>query len=120
MILPVGQVCWKGGYVLFVCICRGDRILPVGQVCWKGGYVLFVYLFVLADGSVTPGLSDLFSLGVGEWGWGEVWTHILMLFLTLLFLSSLQTCTESVTSVQGGVVSTPGYDEIICSTYAGT
>ena len=35
------------------------------------------------------------------------------------FLSFLQTCTESVTSVQGGVVSTPGYDEIICSTYAG-
>ncbi|XP_041358571.1 Bardet-Biedl syndrome 7 protein homolog isoform X2 [Gigantopelta aegis] len=29
------------------------------------------------------------------------------------------TCSESVTSVQGGVVSSPGYDEIICTTYAG-
>ncbi|XP_046325809.1 Bardet-Biedl syndrome 7 protein homolog isoform X2 [Haliotis rufescens] len=29
------------------------------------------------------------------------------------------TCSESVTSVQGGVVTTPGYDEIVCSTYAG-
>ena len=31
----------------------------------------------------------------------------------------LQTCNESVTSIQGGVVSSPGYDEIICTTYAG-
>ncbi|PVD34246.1 hypothetical protein C0Q70_05514 [Pomacea canaliculata] len=29
------------------------------------------------------------------------------------------TCSESVNSVQGGVVSTAGYDEIVCSTYAG-
>ncbi|XP_063422996.1 Bardet-Biedl syndrome 7 protein homolog isoform X1 [Mytilus trossulus] len=29
------------------------------------------------------------------------------------------TLSESVTSVQGGCVATPGYDEIVCSTYAG-
>lgn len=29
------------------------------------------------------------------------------------------TCAESVTSVQGGVVSTAGYKEIVCATYAG-
>ncbi|XP_076467410.1 BBSome complex member BBS7-like [Babylonia areolata] len=29
------------------------------------------------------------------------------------------TCSESVTAVQGGVVSSPGYEEIVCSTYAG-
>ncbi|XP_074649766.1 BBSome complex member BBS7-like [Tubulanus polymorphus] len=28
-------------------------------------------------------------------------------------------CSESVTSVQGGIVASAGYDEIICSTYAG-
>ena len=33
---------------------------------------------------------------------------------------SLQVCSESVTSVQGGIVSSPGYDEVVCSTYAGT
>ena len=43
----------------------GEWILPVGQVCWKGGHVLFVHLFVLDDGSVNPGFPDLFSLGVG-------------------------------------------------------
>ncbi|KAK6172249.1 hypothetical protein SNE40_015952 [Patella caerulea] len=29
------------------------------------------------------------------------------------------TCSESVRSIQGGIVNTPGYDEIVCSTYAG-
>ncbi|ESP04393.1 hypothetical protein LOTGIDRAFT_223884 [Lottia gigantea] len=29
------------------------------------------------------------------------------------------TCSESVTSVQGGIISSSGYDEIVCSTYAG-
>ncbi|KAK7486998.1 hypothetical protein BaRGS_00021814 [Batillaria attramentaria] len=28
-------------------------------------------------------------------------------------------CSESITSVQAGIVSTPGYEEIVCSTYAG-
>ena len=30
-----------------------------------------------------------------------------------------QTCSESVTSVQGGVIASAGYDEIVCATYAG-
>ena len=30
-----------------------------------------------------------------------------------------QSCSESVTSVQGGFVSTQEYSEIVCSTYAG-
>lgn len=30
-----------------------------------------------------------------------------------------QTCNESITSVQGGIVASAGYDEIVCSTYAG-
>ncbi|XP_052252267.1 Bardet-Biedl syndrome 7 protein homolog isoform X2 [Dreissena polymorpha] len=29
------------------------------------------------------------------------------------------TCSESITSVQGGILGTAGYDEIVCSTYAG-
>ncbi|XP_060601022.1 Bardet-Biedl syndrome 7 protein homolog isoform X2 [Ruditapes philippinarum] len=29
------------------------------------------------------------------------------------------TCSESITSVQGGIVASGGYDEIVCSTYAG-
>ncbi|KAJ8298389.1 hypothetical protein KUTeg_024920 [Tegillarca granosa] len=29
------------------------------------------------------------------------------------------TCSESITAIQGGVVGTGGYDEIVCSTYAG-
>jgi len=28
-------------------------------------------------------------------------------------------CTESITSIQGGVVASQGFDEIVCSTYAG-
>ena len=31
----------------------------------------------------------------------------------------LQSLNESVTSVQGGVVATQGFDEIVCATYAG-
>lgn len=30
-----------------------------------------------------------------------------------------QQLSESVTAVQGGVIATQGYDEIVCSTYAG-
>lgn len=34
-------------------------------------------------------------------------------------LPVLQQLSESVTSVQGGVIATQGFDEIVCSTYAG-
>ena len=34
-----------------------------------------------------------------------------------VFLS--QTLSESISSIQGGVVATPGYDEIVACTYAG-
>ncbi|ELU07577.1 hypothetical protein CAPTEDRAFT_117810 [Capitella teleta] len=34
-------------------------------------------------------------------------------------LRASQQCSESITSICGGVVSTPGYDEVVCSTYAG-
>ena len=30
-----------------------------------------------------------------------------------------QACTESITSIQGGVVGASGYDEIVAATYAG-
>jgi hypothetical protein len=38
-------------------------------------------------------------------------------FLLLGFI--LQQLSESVTAVQGGVIATQGFDEIVCSTYAG-
>ena len=39
--------------------------------------------------------------------------------MVIIALLCLQTCSESITSVQGGVVASAGYDEIVCSTYAG-
>lgn len=34
-------------------------------------------------------------------------------------LSAFQNCGESVTSVQGGVLGTPGFEEIVATTYSG-
>ena len=38
---------------------------------------------------------------------------------SMWLILSFQTVSESVTSIEGGVVSAPGYDEIVCATYAG-
>jgi len=42
-----------------------------------------------------------------------------VLFCYDMYDVQFQTCSESVTSVQGGIVGAAGYDEIVCSTYAG-
>lgn len=39
--------------------------------------------------------------------------------IKIQLLPVLQQLSESVTSVQGGVIATQGFDEIVCSTYAG-
>jgi len=40
----------------------------------------------------------------------------LVFFISLFFL---QSCNESITSVNGGVVGNAGYEEVVASTYTG-
>ena len=51
--------------------------------------------------------------------WRTAATTLIHNCATYKILVVMQVCSESVTSVQGGIVATPGYDEVVCSTYAG-